>query len=114
MGVGWRGVEVGCYFEFFFLLILASSFWTKTIYNNKTRQKIVACSFDGKNLFGAFGLRKRKIIYPPRTVRLLIVKIGLGHPNKMFRFPSPSTRKVGSVGRIKKKSKNNFKVIQFL
>ena len=35
----------------------------------------------------------------------------------MFRFPSPSgsTRKVGSVGRIKKeKSKNNFKAIQFL
>ena len=35
----------------------------------------------------------------------------IGHPNKMFRFPSPYTRKVGSVGRIKKKkSKNNFKV----
>ena len=27
----------------------------------------------------------------------------LGHPNKMFRFPSPSTRKVGSVGRSDKK-----------
>ena len=25
-----------------------------------------------------------------------------GHPNEMFRFPSPSTRNVGSVGRIKK------------
>ena len=25
-----------------------------------------------------------------------------GHPNKMFRFPSSSTRKVGSVGRTKK------------
>ena len=25
-----------------------------------------------------------------------------GHPHKIFRFPSPSTRKVGSVGRRKK------------
>ena len=39
---------------------------------------------------------------------------GLGHPNQMFHFPLPSTQKVGSVSRIKKKSKNNFKVIQFL
>ena len=38
----------------------------------------------------------------------------LGHPNKMFCFPSPSTRMVESVGWIKKKSKNNFKVIQFV
>ena len=41
-------------------------------------------------------------------------QVSLGHPNEMFRFPSSSTRKVGSVGRIKKKSKNNFKVKQFL
>ena len=27
----------------------------------------------------------------------------LGHPNKMFHFPSPSTRKVESVGRSDKK-----------
>ena len=33
----------------------------------------------------------------------------LGYPNKMFRFPSPSTRKVGSVGRIKKN--RNQKII---
>ena len=40
--------------------------------------------------------------------------VDLGHPNKMFRFPSPSTSK-GWVGRSdKKKLKNNFKVIQFL
>ena len=34
--------------------------------------------------------------------------IRLGHPNKMFHFPSPSTQKVGSVGQIKKKLKNNL------
>ena len=32
----------------------------------------------------------------------------------VFRFASPSTGKVGSVGQMKKKLKNNFKVIQFL
>ena len=33
-----------------------------------------------------------------------------GHPNKMFCFPSPSTRKVGSVGRSDEKI-NNQKII---
>ena len=42
-----------------------------------------------------------------RTVFIIAYFIDqIGHPNKMFRFPSLSTRKVGSVGRIKKKNQN--------
>ena len=50
--------------------------------------------------------------YPNKSYSLL-VSLGstlfvLGHPNKIFRFPSPSTRKVGLVGRIKKNNQKKL------
>ena len=40
-------------------------------------------------------------LFPKATTPLFIsIFPSLGHPNKMFRFPSPSTRKVGSVGQL--------------